>query len=194
MEQVGQAEALRRIFTELYREIRPQRLLVLGCTTGKDIGLINPSVTTRAVGVDVNAEYLAIARKELEHLGHVVELLHGDVMEIDLRDATFFDLVHAALILEYVDRPRLFERIRGWLGESGVCSVVSQEPSPHLPAVSVTSSKSLNVLEGRMYVVAAEQIAADARGAGLAVVAEQRYPLSSGKIFSVATLTRSSRR
>lgn len=190
MVQVGQAEALRRIFIELYGEIRPRRLLVLGCTTGKDIGLIDPSITARAVGVDVNAEYLEIARKELELLGGVVELVQGDVVEIDLGNATF-DLVHAALILEYVDRPRLFDRIRGWLGESGVCSVVSQEPSLNLPAVSVTRYTSLNVLDGRMSIVAAEQVVADARGAGLAVVTQRRYPLSSGKIFSLSTFARS---
>jgi ubiquinone/menaquinone biosynthesis C-methylase UbiE len=80
MADIGQAIALRNIFEKIYARTKPRRLLVLGCTTGKDFELLDREVTSQAVGVDVNGEYLAIARQNLAALGRSVELVQADVL------------------------------------------------------------------------------------------------------------------
>ena len=178
---IGQSAALRAIFARIYAETRPRRLLVLGCTTGKDLGLIDPRVTTRAVGLDVNAEYLATARGEV---GRDVELVHGDVLAADLSGP--FDLVHAALLVEYVDPAALFRRIGAWLAPGGACSVVSQDPVAEIPSVSETAYISLRALEGGMRLVRCEELVEIARQAGLARTSSQSVSLPGGKSFSVS--------
>src|SRR4051794_31835401 len=84
MAEIGQSAALRSIFQRVYAESRPARVLILGCTTGKDFALLDPEVTTSAIGVDVNAAYLATARSALGHLGAAVTLIEGDVLTVEL--------------------------------------------------------------------------------------------------------------
>ena len=137
MAEIGQASALRDIFMRAYADTRPRRLLVVGCTTGRDFEVVDPDVTEKSVGVDVNREYLEIARRRLDRLLPHVELVHGDVLCAALPSAEF-DLVHAALLFEYVDPTTLFRRIVEWLAPDGVCSTVTQNPAEGIGSVSET--------------------------------------------------------
>jgi SAM-dependent methyltransferase len=189
MEQVGQSAALRGIFARVYAATRPRRVLVLGCTTGKDLAELDPAVTTRAVGVDVSPDYLAVARADLEGQGRMVELVAGDVLDVEL-GAAEFDLVHAALLVEYVAPPALLRRIAAWLARDGVCAIVSQNPAEGVGAVSETPYDSLRVLEGRMSLVGPDELRALAADAGLARASFELVPLPGGKTFSVSTFTK----
>jgi SAM-dependent methyltransferase len=182
----GQSAVLRDVFARVYAESRPRRLLVLGCTTGRDLALIDPHVTTTVVGVDVNAKYLDAARHELGRLGRRADLIHADVLDVALPPCGF-DLVHAALIVEYVDPGALFGRIAGWLAPFGICSVVSQNPAAGVPSVSRTGYSSLHALDGCMTLHTANRIHAFAAGAGLDRVAVEAVGLPGGKSFAVST-------
>jgi SAM-dependent methyltransferase len=188
MDAVGQSPALRAIFAEVYAARRPRRLAILGCTTGSDLVAIDDAITETAIGVDVNPAYLAIARERLRARAPAPRLIEGDVLEVAL-PARGLDLVHAALLLEYVDPISLFARVRGWLAPGGVCSVVTQEPSADLPAVSATAYASLRGLEGHMSLRGADEIAALAARAGLRVEARRAVPLASGKILVASRFT-----
>ena len=64
MAEIGQSAALRDIFLQAYADVRPRRLLVLGCTTGRDFEVVDPAVTEKSVGADVNREYLDIGERD----------------------------------------------------------------------------------------------------------------------------------
>jgi SAM-dependent methyltransferase len=184
MEEIGQSAALRAIFSRVYGRTRPRRLLVLGCTTGRDLALVDPAVTELSVGVDVSSDYLALARARLGQNRPTSTLVHGDVLEVEL-PVTGFDLIHAALLLEHVDPERLFARIPGWLAAEGVCVTVTQEPVPGVEAVSRTGRASLCALEGRMVLHTIDELRGLAARAGLHLLESSSVALPLGKSFTV---------
>ncbi len=180
MQAAGQSAVLRDFFARAYAEVRPRRLAILGCSTGADFARIDPAITDVIVGVDLNEAYLDVARARSASAGIASVLLPGDVLQVELPSAPF-DLVSAALLLEYVDPERLFGRIAGWLAEGGVCQVVSQQPSPELPAVTATGYRSLEALSGCLTLRTAAQVEEFAARTGLRLVAREGLTLASGK-------------
>jgi SAM-dependent methyltransferase len=198
MEAVGQSAALREIFERVVAEARPRRVAVLGCSTGGDLARLDPTRLERAAGVDLNPRYLDLARARLPELGPRLDLVHGDVLQVELPDAGRYDLIHAALLLEHVEPRALLRRIEAWLGPSGVCSLVTQEPATQ-PSVSETTFTSLRALAPHMKVRAAGEIAALADEAGFALASRRTVKLPSGKalvssIFDKARKTLGRRR
>jgi SAM-dependent methyltransferase len=190
MAEIGQSAALRAIFQRVCAQTRPRRVLILGCTTGKDFALLDPEVTTSAVGVDVNATYLATARSELGLRGTAVALIEANVLAVELPTAGF-DLIHAALLVEYVDPEALFRRMSAWLAATGVCSVVSQNAAEGVDSVTRTARESLLTLDGHMRLRDPDQLDAAAVQAGLVRRSIDTVGLPRGKSFSAATFTKS---
>lgn len=188
MEAVGQTPVLRALFARLYADTRPTRLAVLGCTTGGDLRLIDPKVTEMAVGVDINAAYLDIARTRLASLGSRLRLIHADVLEAELPGD--FDVIHAALVLEYVDPAALFARIFRWLSPGGLCSVVTQEPAQHVGPVSNTGYASLQNLSGCMTVRPVNEVVTLAARAGFVLRSSRLVDLGTGKTFAYSLFER----
>jgi ubiquinone/menaquinone biosynthesis C-methylase UbiE len=155
---------------------------VLGCTTGADFEAVDPAVTEVAVGVDINAHYLAAAASRSAALGRRVQFICGDVLNVTLSQASF-DLVHAALLLEYVDAGRLFHRVHRWLAVHGVFSIISQPPIPGVAAVSTTKYESLRRLAGQMSLRSADEIEEIGACEGFAVKTRRMLELPSGKIL-----------
>jgi len=176
MASVGQSQVLREAFTRVYAMTRPESVLVLGCGEGEDFDL----VTGEGVGVDFHPEAIARARRR-----HGFRFLEGDVRTLELDER--FDLVHAALLFEYVDPLALFARIAGWLAPGGTCSTVTQDPAENAPAVSATPYASLRALEGHMTLHPDSRMAQWAAEAGLVRNTHVTLPLPGGKTFSLAT-------
>ena len=183
MSAVGQSAALRAMFFRVYSERKPRRLAVLGCTTGSDLQLVDASATELAVGVDINPAYLEIARGRLTALGPRLQLVEGDVLRVELTRAGF-DLVHAALVLEYVDPLLLFRRIHRWLAPGGACSVVTQNPASDVPAVGETAFSSLRVLASRMRLREAKQVTTLAGQCGLRLVGQEAAQVGAKTLVS----------
>jgi cyclopropane fatty-acyl-phospholipid synthase-like methyltransferase len=180
MSDVGQSSVLRELFAAVYRETRPVRLAILGCTTGDDFVSIDPGVTTTVVGVDVNPEYIAIAESRARARGQTLHLVLGDVLEAELPPGGY-DLVHAALLLEYVEPAALLDRVYEWLSADGTFSLVTQEPAAGLPGVSNTRYQSLGILSGRMTLRSADEVAALGTRAGFRVASKREIRLPTGK-------------
>lgn len=123
----GQLAALSAIFAKVVGTLRPARLLVPGVGTGNGLEHVDPAVTRRVVGLDVNIQYVAMARQRHLRLGPALELYCEDVQRTRL-EAASFDLVHAALVLEHVEPLPAVERFARWLAPGGACSVVLQLP------------------------------------------------------------------
>ena len=186
MAEIGQSAVLRDIFSRVYADTKPRRLLILGCTTGSDFEVVDPEVTEKSAGVDVNREYLEIARRKLKRLSGAIDLVHADVLHADL-PCSEFDLIHVALLFEYVDPADLFHRIGEWLALDGVCSTVTQNPAEGVEPVSKTPYDSLLVLSGHMSLRGPDQVNSFALRAGLERISSGDVYLPMGKSFSVST-------
>ncbi len=117
---MDQLQALSRGFAAACAEFGPIRLAVPGCATANGLEHVDPSVTRRAVGVDLNPRYLEIARARHSRLGGVVELVAAP-LEVCAFPPESFDLIFAGLIFEYVEPEALLRRIAFWLAPGGAC-------------------------------------------------------------------------
>ena len=113
-------------------------------------------------------------------LGPRLQLLCADALRADLPPGRY-DLVHAALLLEYVDPASLLHRIFEWLSPGGICSLITQRPTPELPSVSSTRYQSLQTLSERMTLRTAEEVVTLASEAGLRLISSDAVRLPDGK-------------
>lgn len=154
---VGQLQVLNKIFKEVLDEFNPKSICVLGCTTGNGFEhLINRSVE-EIVGIDINQNYLDECNnrygKELPQL----KLICADLDELELQ-SNIFDLIHAALIFEYVDVQNLLRKTSKWLRTDGILSMVFQLPSEKSNPVSDTPYHSLKSLSSIMKLIDVNEI------------------------------------
>ncbi len=189
MDAVGQSAVLRELFSLVYAEHRPARIAVLGCTTGHDLQQADPVLTEMAVGVDINPAYLKTAKERLSGLGPRLHLICDDVLKAELPRIPF-DLVHAALLFEYVEPLSLFRRIYDWLSPDGTCSVITQDPMPDEPAVSTTRYESLQRLAGRMSLRTAAAMASLAGREGFRLQLQRAVKLPNGKSLVNSVFTK----
>ena len=179
---VGQRPVLGRMLGEVLETVRPNVVLVLGGSTGNGLEHVNPTVTSRVVVVDVNPKYLIRLRERFPNPAFALDLWSGDVIDIELGQQAF-DLVHAALIFEYVEWPVLLPRIAAALRPGGVLSVILQTPSASSPAVTPTPFTSLRKLESLFRFVEPTALVDAARGEGLNLHARHTEALPAGKSF-----------
>jgi SAM-dependent methyltransferase len=181
---VNQRPVLNRLLRDALESVRPRTVLVLGCSTGNGLEHVNPKVTSRVTVVDVNPGYLLRLVERFPNPGFEV-----DVRCADLADFVFepvaFDLVHAGLVLEYVEWPSLLPGLAATLRPRGVLSVVLQRPSASSPAVTPTAFTSLRSLESLFRFVEPDALVEAARGAGLTLNNRYTESLTSGKAFEV---------
>jgi hypothetical protein len=95
------------------------------------------------------------------------------------------DLIHAGLVLEYLEWPRLLPRVAESLRPGGTFSVVLQRRSLSEPAVTPTEFTSLRSLESLFRFVEPDELVARARDSGLELTHRRTEPLPSGKAFEV---------
>jgi SAM-dependent methyltransferase len=186
---VDQLAALSGLFAEVYNRVMPARVAVLGCATGNGFEHVDPAVTRRLVGVDVNPQYLAFAREHYQRLAGILDLVCRPAETCDI-GAGSMDLMFAGLFFEYVEPGPMLERIASWLVAGGTLSVVLQLPSTAAPAVSKTAYESLRVLEGFLHLVPPDELRRLAIRAGLAMESGREIPLRCGKSFQEMTFTR----
>ena len=124
---VRQLQFLSQVFGDVGGELRPEGRAVLGCSTGNGFHHIDAAVTQRVVGVDINPRYLAVVAARFRHRLPGLELVCADVLQLDFAGGSF-DLVHCALIFEYVDPEALVQRAAGWLRTGGALTAVIQLP------------------------------------------------------------------
>jgi SAM-dependent methyltransferase len=183
MEAVQQAGPLHAAFAAVYGDLQPRRVAVLGCGPGGGLEVVDPGRTQRLVCVDLNAQYLALARQRHPALAGITDWRCAAIEACEFADS--FDLIHAALLLEHVDPAVVVPRVARWLSPGGVLSVVLQLPGTEA-AVSPTPFTSLGQLSGRMHLVPPEQLCALAAREGLALRSGAEIPLPRGKAFWIA--------
>ena len=136
---------------------KPESIAVLGCSTGNGFGNIDPSVTKKVIGVDINPDYLEVLQDRYASSLPDLRLICADLAELEL-DAGSCDLIYCGLIFEYVDPEDLVSRIGRWLSVNGRLIVVLQLLSGDSKMISETKYESLNRLEPIMRLVESEVV------------------------------------
>lgn len=178
---VAQAQLLANEFESLLNTYRPASLAVIGCAGGNGFERIDASVTTRVVGVDINAHYVDALRERHAARGFNLELIVGDIQGGEVRFAPV-DFVYAALVLEYVDVGRTLECLRPLLAGNGILATVVQLPGAD--AVTPTHFESLVALAPVMHLVDPDRLARVAHEAGFRERERRSVEAQGGKHFT----------
>lgn len=180
--QVDQSRMLSDQLAALLESHRPRSVALIGCAGGNGFERIDPSLTLRVVGVDINPDYLAAARQRFDGVFESLELLCADVQSGELAFEPV-DLAFAGLIFEYADARALLRILAGRVRSGGVLAAVLQLPTPGKAAVTPTPFTSLEKLAKLMQLLPPEELIGEARSAGLIVSSTRRLDLPTGKRF-----------
>jgi ubiquinone/menaquinone biosynthesis C-methylase UbiE len=183
-ENVGQLQALNEIFRNVLKDIAPNSLCVLGCTTGNGFEHINRVITKRITCVDINIGYLRILDERYGQMLNGLELICDDLEQINLHTGSF-DLIYGALVFEYINVSAALEKISSWLNKKGVLAVVLQMKTENMNAVSETPFHSLKYLNSLFNYVEPEIFEKAANEIGLSKKKSCIYDLNSGKKFYI---------
>jgi 2-polyprenyl-3-methyl-5-hydroxy-6-metoxy-1,4-benzoquinol methylase len=187
--EVAQYQALNRNFAETLAVIRPGEVLVLGCAMGNGFEHVDPRVTSRVVGVDLNLDYLQRAVDRFSSPGFVLEVHCADLAEYSFEQEAF-DLVHAALVFEYIPWIAILPRVIASLRRDGVLSVVLQRPSRTSPAVTQTRFVTLRALESLFRFVDPDVLVSAATRLGVHLECRHTETLPGDKAFEVLRFRR----
>jgi SAM-dependent methyltransferase len=181
---VAQAQLLSDVFAATLRQRRPASVAVLGCAGGNGFERVNPAITPRVVGVDVNPDYIRAARRRFADRLPGLELIVGDAQ----RETCSFepvDLIFAGLLFEYVDIDATMARIAALLRPGGALASVAQLPDADVPAVTPTRYASLGALASIMRLAAPEKLTRAAAAHGLRETDAFTAAAAGGKQFRV---------
>jgi SAM-dependent methyltransferase len=179
---VGQAQLLAGLLGELIREKQPQSVAVIGCAGGNGFEHLAGSAVQRAVGVDINPEYLERARERYKEAFPALELYVADIQSGDVIFDPV-DLIYAALILEYVDLKATLPVLRRHCRARGVLATLIQLPHCSLEQVSPSPYTSLKKLGPLLQLVASDDLVREAASAGFELEAMRTLATAAGKEF-----------
>jgi ubiquinone/menaquinone biosynthesis C-methylase UbiE len=163
---------------------------VIGCAGGDGFDRIDPHVTTRVVGIDLNPAYLKETRQRFEGKFQTLELVHAKI-EHDILPCQPVRLIFAALVLECVDVAKAFPRLRAMLEEGGILITVVQMPGKIIPAVTPSPFVSLKSLEAILNWVEPAALRATAKDSGLSEIGLRSHFSRVGKSFHEQTFRNS---
>jgi hypothetical protein len=141
---VRQLAALSDLFKRALDLCAPESVAVVGVAGGNGLDRVDPSVTKRIIGLDVNARYLAAVRQRYGSLPGL-ELCCADLADAPL-SLSPVQLVHAALIFEHTGLGRCLENTLSLVAPGGKLSVVLQLPSTAEQGVTPTRYASMQAL------------------------------------------------
>jgi hypothetical protein len=181
MDACGQLGPLADLFAAALAHARPASVAILGIAGGNGLEAVDPRITRRVAGIDINPAYLeAVAQRYGALPGlelHCADLAAGPV---DILPA---DLVHAALIFEHSGAAQCLDHALALVASGGRFSAVLQLPSEIQQGVAATGFASIQSLAARFSFVAPAWLTTALAARGYALEVEQRCPLPGGKAF-----------
>ena len=178
---VAQLAPLSDLFAEALTSFHPQSVAILGIAGGNGLERIDPAVTQRICGIDINPEYLNAVRQRYAHLAGL-ELHCLDLAEQRVTLAPV-DLVHAALVFEHAGLESCLDNALALVSPGGVLSVVLQLPSDTEPAVGNSSVPSVQANRASLHFVDVDLFTRELAHRGLQFLRSVSRPLPSGKAF-----------
>jgi SAM-dependent methyltransferase len=183
---VAQTQLLADILAGQLQSLQPTSLAVLGCAGGNCFERIDPDVTSRVIGVDLNGPYLKEARNRFGKSFRALELVEGDIQNDTIAFGPV-ELIYAALILEYVNVDATFLHLHRLLSPGGTLVTVIQLSNADIAAVTPSPYSSLQSLESIMRLIAPEFLTEDARRNCLTQTSSSTRQAPGGKRFQVQT-------
>ena len=165
---VGQASMIADILERTLHECSPASIAILGCAGGNGFERVNPEVTARVVGIDINPEYIAITRERFQNRLPGLELLVADLQTDDVCLEPV-ELVFAALLFEYVEPDVILRTIHRLLKSNGRLVTVVQS------------------LSSCLRLVPPDLLRQQAAAQSLSLATSEQVVLQSGKSFQVQT-------
>jgi SAM-dependent methyltransferase len=192
---VAQTTMLSEHFAALLRAQAPASVAVLGCAGGNGFERIDPGVTTRVVGVDLNPVYIAAVRARFGGRFASLETICADLAAPaaangDLTACEPVSLVCAALLFEYVELAPALATSAALVAPDGVLATVLQEPSANVAAVTPSPYASLKALLPRLRHVQPEALATAAAALGFRQSGRIRLVSAAGRGFVAQTFRR----
>jgi protein-L-isoaspartate O-methyltransferase len=179
---VDQRRVLNALFREVLQNHHPKAVLVLGCSTGNGFEHVDPDVTERVAALEINATFVRRVAEQFSKSGFELDVRCADVASASL-EPDAFDLIHAALIFEYVDWTEILPRLVASLRSGGALSVVLQRPSSAAPAVTPTGFTSLLALHSIFRFVDPDVLVEQAQQLGMTLITRRTVPLAAAKAF-----------
>jgi SAM-dependent methyltransferase len=181
---VMQLQMLDNIFENVLNELHPNSVAVLGCTAGNGFQHLLNREFEKVVGIDINFSYLAECKAWFVQDIQNLQLICADLNKLEITDKSF-DLIHAALIFEYIDVEIVLSKISNWLKPGGVLTVVLQMVCETSTSISETEVESIKLLNTIMKLVKPEEFELRAIKCGLVKTKNYKIKLESGKNFLV---------
>ncbi len=178
-EGTDQLRALAELFGVALAWRRPRSVAVLGVAGGNGLDRIDVAVTERVVGVDVNREYLRVARERFARL-RGLELVACDLSR-ERAAVEPVELTHCALIFEHTGVEPCLENAIAMAGEQGAISVVLQLASETTAAVSPSPFESIRALASYFQLIQPVEFQELIKERGFTLDKEVRFPVRGGK-------------
>lgn len=180
---VAQLQMLDEMFESALDKFSPRSICIPGCTAGNGFQhLINRDLDL-VVGIDINPKYLMECRNWFIQDVQNLHLICADLNELDLI-YPMFDLIHVALVFEYVEVDLLLSKIFRWLKPKGILSVILQLSGESSAPVSETEYQSVKVLAPFIKLINPKDFKEKAEKCGLLQIEETEIELSTGKHFT----------
>ena len=178
---VDQLAPLADHFAEALAFCKPQSVAIVGIAGGNGLQHVDPSATTRVVGIDLNADYLAAVRRRFPTLKQLeLQRLHLTKERPRLEPV---DMVHAALLFEHTGLSPCLENCLSLVASSGHFVAVLQLPSAVQAPVANTSFPSIQNLKEHFALIDPATFSTVLEHNGFSLALEKHRPLAGGKAF-----------
>ena len=145
------------------------------------LGAVDPTVTARVVGIDINPAYLEATRRRF---GTILNLeLHCLDLASQQVELEPVDLVHGGLILEHAGTERCLDNALAMVGRHGSLSVVLQMPSALEPQVGASPFPAISKLASDFSLVNPDALITQLATRSFEWVHQSTRPLPAGKAF-----------
>jgi SAM-dependent methyltransferase len=181
---VLQLQVLNEIFRKVIDQFNPDSIFIPGCTTGNGFEHLIDRQNKIILGVDINYKYLAECHAWFAEDLPSLNLICADLNDLEIQHP-YFDLIHTALIFEYVDVQKVLSKLSNWLNPGGIISVVLQLQTDSSDPVSETPYESIKKLSSIIKLVDEREFVDLAEGSGLKEIYSSQINLQKGKKFYV---------
>lgn len=164
----------------------PRRVAVLGCATGNGFEHVRPDDTELLVGIDINPEYVDVARSRFQDEIPNMQLFCSDITNIELEPRSM-DLVWCGLFFEHVDPKLVVAKVFRWMRQGGVLGTVLQLQPESGSSVSDTGIESMKQLEPVSQLIEPKVLTDIAQSAGFLEEVAKTVTLDTGQSFRLLT-------
>lgn len=179
--EVQQLGVLSELFGEALVRCQPASVAVLGIAGGNGLDHVDPRITKRVVGLDLNPLFLEEVRSRYEGTCNL------DLHCVDLAEQRIecepVQLVHAALVFEHAGVDRCLENALSLVGVGGALSAVLQLPSEADQAVGSSDFPSMLSLKDHFSFVDPFWLKSELAKRGFRLMHEVHRSVPAGKRF-----------